>query len=48
MGIETIEEIFDTVKDSALISKWSGGIGLHVSSIDLKSRLMELVWNHLD
>ena len=37
MGVgDSIDEIFNTVKDSALISKWSGGIGLHVSNIRSK------------
>lgn len=33
---DSIEEIFDTVKDCALISKYSGGIGVHVSDIRSK------------
>lgn len=37
MGVgDSIDGIFNTVKDSALISKWSGGIGLHVSNIRSK------------
>lgn len=34
MGTEdAIEGIFKTVSDAALISKWSGGLGLHVNNI---------------
>jgi ribonucleoside-diphosphate reductase alpha subunit len=34
MGMDdSINGIFDTVKDAALVSKWSGGIGLHVSNV---------------
>jgi len=30
---DSIEDIFKTISDSALISKWSGGIGIHISNI---------------
>jgi len=30
---DSIEGIYNTLKDCALISKWSGGIGLHVSNV---------------
>lgn len=34
LGIEdSVEEIYDTVKNCALISKWAGGIGIHLSNI---------------
>jgi ribonucleoside-diphosphate reductase alpha chain len=34
MGIDdSIEGIMDTVKDAALISKYSGGLGMHISNI---------------
>jgi len=30
---DSIEGIFDTLKDCALISKWAGGIGIHIHNI---------------
>ena len=30
---DSVEGIYDTVKDTALISKWAGGIGIHISNI---------------
>ena len=36
MESDSIEGIFNTVKDCAQISKWSGGIGLHVHDIRCK------------
>ena len=33
MQDDSIEGIYDTLKDCALISKWAGGIGLHVHNI---------------
>lgn len=33
MQEDSIEGIYDTLKDCALISKWAGGIGLHVHNI---------------
>ena len=30
---DSIEGIYDTLKDCALISKWSGGIGLHIHNV---------------
>lgn len=37
MGIEdSVHGIFETLSDCALISKWSGGIGLHISNIRSK------------
>ena len=33
MESDSIEGIFNTVKDCALISKWGGGIGLHIHNI---------------
>ncbi len=38
LGIDdSIDGIFDTVKECALISKWAGGIGLHIHNIRAKS-----------
>jgi ribonucleoside-diphosphate reductase alpha subunit len=36
MEDDSIEGIFDTLKDCALISKYSGGIGLHINNIRAK------------
>ena len=33
MQEDSIEGIFDTLKDCALISKWAGGIGIHIHNI---------------
>ena len=33
MKSDSIEGIFDTVKNCAVISKWAGGIGLHIHCI---------------
>jgi ribonucleotide reductase alpha subunit len=33
MQDDSIEGIFDTLKDCAMISKWAGGIGLHIHNI---------------
>ena len=33
MKKDSIEGIYDTLKDCAMISKWAGGIGLHISNI---------------
>lgn len=33
MSEDSIEGIYDTLKDCACISKWSGGIGLHIHNI---------------
>jgi ribonucleotide reductase alpha subunit len=33
MAEDSIEGIYDTLKDCACISKWSGGIGLHIHNI---------------
>lgn len=33
MQSDSIEGIYDTLKDCALISKWAGGIGLHIHNI---------------
>ena len=33
MQDDSIEGIYDTLKDCALISKWAGGIGLHIHNI---------------
>jgi ribonucleoside-diphosphate reductase alpha chain len=36
MKDDSIEGIYDTMKDCALISKWSGGIGVHVHNVRAK------------
>lgn len=36
MKEDSIEGIYDTLKDCALISKWAGGIGLHVHNVRAK------------
>lgn len=36
MKEDSLEGIYDTMKDCALISKWSGGIGLHVHNVRAK------------
>ena len=33
MEQDSIEGIYNTLKDCALISKWSGGIGLHIHNV---------------
>ena len=33
MKSDSIEGIYDTLKQCALVSKWAGGIGLHVHCI---------------
>jgi len=33
MEKDSIEGIFNTLKDCALISKWAGGIGLHIHNV---------------
>ena len=33
MEADSVEGIFNTIKDAALISKWSGGIGLHIHDV---------------
>jgi len=41
LGVDdTIEDIFRKVSDCALISKWSGGIGLHVTNVRAKGTLI--------
>ena len=37
---DTIEGIFKTISDCAKISKWAGGIGLHISNIRSKNALI--------
>ena len=47
MEKDSIEGIYNTLKDCALISKWAGGIGLHMSNVEhlvvISEELMELV-----
>lgn len=38
---DSIEDIFKTVSDMAKISKWAGGIGVHISSIRGKGTLIK-------
>jgi ribonucleoside-diphosphate reductase alpha chain len=38
---DNIEDIFKTVSDMAKISKWAGGIGVHLSSIRTKGSLIK-------
>ena len=33
MENDSIEGIYNTLKDCALISKWAGGIGIHIHNI---------------
>jgi ribonucleoside-diphosphate reductase alpha chain len=40
MESDSIDGIYNTLKDCALISKWSGGIGLHISNVRSKSSLI--------
>jgi ribonucleoside-diphosphate reductase alpha subunit len=37
---DSIEEIFNTVRNIAYISKWAGGIGLHMSAIRAKGSII--------
>ena len=41
MQEDSIEGIYDTLKDCALISKWAGGIGLHVHNIRASSTTIQ-------
>jgi len=38
---DSIEGLFDTIKDVAQISKWAGGIGLHVHDVRAKGGLIK-------
>ena len=40
MKEDSIDGIYSTLKDCSLISKWAGGIGLHVHNIRAKSSLI--------
>ena len=40
MEEDSLEGIFDTLKDCAQISKWSGGIGLHIHNIRANNSLI--------
>lgn len=40
MKSDSVEGIFDTIKDCALISKWAGGIGVHIHDIRGKNALI--------
>ena len=37
MKSDSIDGIFSTLKDCAMISKWAGGIGLHVHNVESKN-----------
>jgi len=41
MESDSIDGIYSTLRDCAQISKWSGGIGLHISNIRSKSALIK-------
>ena len=41
MKDDSIDGIFSTLKDCAMISKWAGGIGLHAHNIRAKISLEE-------
>lgn len=38
---DSVSGIFDTVKDCALISKWAGGIGVHIHNVRGKNALIK-------
>ena len=38
---DSIEGLFDTVKDVAQISKWAGGVGLHVHDVRAKGSFIK-------
>lgn len=38
---DSVSGIFDTVKDCALISKWAGGIGVHIHNVRGKNSLIK-------
>ena len=40
MKDDSIDGIFSTLKDCALISKWAGGIGLHLHNIRAKNSMI--------
>tara|TARA_X000001036_G_scaffold440135_1_gene494815 strand:+ start:2528 stop:5083 length:2556 start_codon:yes stop_codon:yes gene_type:complete len=40
MQDDSIEGIYDTLKDCALISKWAGGIGLHIHNIRARGTII--------
>ena len=37
MRDDSIDGIFSTLKDCAMISKWAGGIGLHIHNVRSKN-----------
>ena len=45
---DSIEGLFDTVKDVANISKWAGGIGLHVHDVRAKGSFIKGTGGHSD
>lgn len=40
MKSDSVDGIFDTIKDCALISKWAGGIGVHIHNVRGKNALI--------
>ena len=42
MENDSIEGIYNTLKDCALISKWAGGIGLHIHNIRASGVILEV------
>jgi len=45
---DDIDSLFDTIKDVAKISKWSGGIGLHVHNVRSKGSYIKGTGGHSD
>ena len=45
---DSIDGLFDTVKDVAHISKWAGGIGLHVHDVRAKGSFIKGTGGHSD
>ena len=45
---DSIEGLFDTVKDIAQISKWAGGVGLHVHDVRAKGSFIKGTGGHSD
>ena len=43
MKEDSIDGIFETLKDCALISKWAGGIGLHIHNVRSSGSLVTSV-----
>ena len=41
---DNLENIYKTLSDTAKISKWSGGIGVHCSQVRAKNSLIKSIW----